>query len=97
MPVTRADTYMIKPYARSVIGWTSTGETVLMTVDGKDAVSGATAYQLDHVLTSIGVVTAMDLDGGNSSTMFVDGRVINKPSLGVEHPVSTALLVMTTS
>jgi exopolysaccharide biosynthesis protein len=95
-PVVRADTYMIKPYARSVIGWTATGVTVLMTVDGQDAVSGATAYQLDSVLRSLGVVNALDLDGGNSTTFYAEGRVLNTPSRGIEHPVSTGLLVIAT-
>ena len=67
---------------------------VLITVDGKDAVSGATAYQLDRLLESLGVVTALDLDGGNSTTFFAEGRVLNKPSRGTEHPVSTGLLVV---
>ena len=96
-PIVRADTYMIKPYARTVIGWTATGETVLMTVDGTDSVSGATASQLVRVLRSLDVVTALDLDGGNSTTMYEGGRVLNKPSRGFEHPVSTGLLVIANS
>lgn len=95
-PIAPADTYMVKPYARTLIGWTGTGVTVLMTVDGKDAVSGATAFQLDHLVESLGVVTALDLDGGNSTTFFAEGRVLNKPSRGTEHPVSTGLLVIAT-
>jgi exopolysaccharide biosynthesis protein len=97
VPIVTADTYMVKPYARTVIGWTATGVTLLMTVDGKDAVSGATAYQLDSVLESLGVVTAIDLDGGNSTTFFAQGHVLNKPSRGSEHPVSTGLLVILAS
>ena len=96
-PINQADAFMVKPYARTVIGWTATGVTVLMTVDGKDAVSGATAHQLERVLESLGVVTALDLDGGNSTTFFASGRVLNKPSQGTEHPVSTALLVIAAS
>lgn len=93
-PIIHADTYSIKPYARTVIGWTTTGVTVLMTVDGKDEVSGATVHQLDNVLESLGVVTALDLDGGNSTTFYAQGRVLNKPSRGSEHAVSTSLLVL---
>jgi hypothetical protein len=93
-PVVRADTYMIKPYARTVIGWTAAGETVIMTVDGKDGASGATAFQLDRLLQSLNVVTALDLDGGESTTFYAKGRVLNSPSHGAERPVSTALLVV---
>jgi exopolysaccharide biosynthesis protein len=65
-----------------------------MTVDGHDEVSGATVHQLDEVLESLGVVTAIDLDGGNSTTLYAKGRVLNKPARGSEHPVSTSLLVL---
>jgi hypothetical protein len=93
-PIVPTDTYMVKPYARTVIGWTASGETVIMTVDGKDDVSGATAYQLDRLLRSLDVWTALDLDGGVSTTLYANGHVLNKPSRGREQPVSTALLVI---
>src|ERR1035438_4499264 len=93
-PIVPADTYMVKPYARTVIGWTASGETVIMTVDGKDGVSGATAHQLVSLLQSINVVTALDLDGGNSTTLYAQGRVLNRPSHGTERPVSTGLLIV---
>ena len=93
-PIDPADTYMVKPYARTVIGWTASGETVIMTVDGKDGVSGATASQLVSMLQSLNVVTALDLDGGNSTTFYAKGRVLNRPSQGKERPVSTGLLVV---
>jgi exopolysaccharide biosynthesis protein len=93
-PIVPADTYMAKPYARTVIGWTAWGETVIMTVDGKDGVSGATAKQLVSLLQSLNVVTALDLDGGVSTTLYAEGRVLSGPSHGTERPVSTALLVV---
>ncbi len=93
-PIVSADTYMTKPYARTVIGWTASGETVIMTVDGKDGVSGATAVQLVKLLRSLNVVTALDLDGGMSTTLYAKGRVLTKSSRGSERPVSTALLVV---
>jgi exopolysaccharide biosynthesis protein len=93
-PIVSADTYMVKPYARTVIGWTASGETIIMTVDGKDGVSGATAHQLVSLLQSLNVVTALDLDGGNSTTLYANGRVLNRPSHGTERPVSTGLLIV---
>jgi exopolysaccharide biosynthesis protein len=93
-PIVSADTYMARPYARTVIGWTASGETVIMTVDGKDGVLGATAHQLVGLLKSLDVVTALDLDGGDSTTLYAQGCVLNRPSHGTERPVSTALLVV---
>jgi exopolysaccharide biosynthesis protein len=93
-PIAPADSYLLKPYARTVIGWTASGETVIMTVDGEDTVSGATAHQLVSLLQSLDVVTALDLDGGNSTTFYAKGRVLNRPFHGTERPVSTSLLVV---
>ena len=93
-PIAPADTYMAKSYARTVIGWTASGETVIMTVDGKDCKSGATAHQLVSLLQSLNVVTALDLDGGKSTTLYARGRVFDSPSHGNERPVSTGLLVV---
>jgi len=42
----------------------------------------------------LGAVDAMNLDGGGSTTMFLDGKVVNKPSdKEGERKVSDALLV----
>jgi len=35
---------------------------------------------LAEYLLSLGAVDAMNLDGGGSTTMFVDGKVVNHPS-----------------
>jgi exopolysaccharide biosynthesis protein len=93
-PISPADTTMAKPYARTVIGWTASGEMVLMTVAGKDGKSGATAHQLVNLLQSLNVVTALDLDGGESTTLYAKGHVFDSSSHGNERPVSTALLVV---
>ncbi|HQU00642.1 MAG TPA: phosphodiester glycosidase family protein [Acidimicrobiales bacterium] len=93
VPISPADAYMAKRYARTVIGWTSSGETVIMIVTGTDAKSGATGHQLDRLLRSLGVVTALDLDGGNSTTLYANGHVYYHAGKG-ERPVSTSLLVV---
>ncbi len=91
--VSRADTYMWQRFPRTVLGWTASGSTVLLTVGGTDQRAGATAGQLIKILQSLGVSTAIDLDGGQSTSLFVDGRVVYHPG-NVERPVATALLVI---
>ena len=93
-PIDPADTFLMKPYARTTIGWTASGTTIIMTVDGRDGVTGATVFQLDALLQSLNVVTAIALDGGNSTTFYAKGRVLNRPSRGKERPVGTGLLVV---
>jgi trimeric autotransporter adhesin len=95
-PINRADTYMATPYSRTVVGWTASGETVIMSVGGRDAKSGATMYQLVTMLLSLDVVTALDLDGGGSTTLYSNGRVIY-PTAKTERAVSTSLLVVKSS
>jgi exopolysaccharide biosynthesis protein len=95
-PINRADTYMATPCGRTIIGWTATGETVIMSIAGIDTKSGATMYQMVTLLLSQNVVTALDLDGGGSTSLFANGRVVYPPSKE-ERPVSTALLVVQNS
>lgn len=84
---------MMERYARTAMGWTASGDTVIMTVDGTDTRSGATAYQLIRLLQALKVVTAIALDGGNSTALYANGRVIYHAGRA-ERPVSTGLLVV---
>jgi len=93
VPISRADTYMLKRYARTVIGWTQSGETVIMIVAGTDGKSGATGYQLVRLLRSLKVVTALDLDGGNSTALYANGKIYYHAGRN-QRPVSTGLLVV---
>jgi exopolysaccharide biosynthesis protein len=92
-PISRGDTYMNEPYPRTVVGWTTSGETVIMSVGGVDGKSGATMAQLIAMLTSLDVNTALDLDGGNSTTLYANRQVLY-PTIKTERLVSTGLLVV---
>lgn len=93
VPISPTDTYMAQRYARTVIGWTGSGETVIMIVAGTDDKSGATGYQLDRLLQSLHVVTALDLDGGDSTALYANGRIYYHAGRA-ERPISTGLLVV---
>ena len=61
--------------ARTGIGVTADGKRVFMVViDSGGGFTGMTTFQLAKVLQALGAVNAMNLDGGGSSTMFVDGQ-----------------------
>jgi exopolysaccharide biosynthesis protein len=94
VPTSSSDTYMTQRYARSVVGWTASGETVIVTVGGLDDRTGATASELDKLLLSLNVVTALDLDGGDSTALYANGRIFYHANKVGERPVSTALLVI---
>ncbi len=91
--VSPTDSYMNAPSARTAIGWTAQGETVIMTVGGADGESGATWSQLVAMLQSLDVTTALDLDGGTSTALFANGRLLY-PSSRSERQVSTSVLIV---
>jgi len=81
---------------RTAIGQTKTGEVLLLVIDGRSLESiGATLRDVQDILLQYGAVNAANLDGGSSTTMYYNGKVINKPSdkLG-ERTVPTAFIVM---
>lgn len=78
---------------RTAIGIDDFGNLILVVVDGRQALSkGLTMLELADLMDSIGAKHAMNLDGGGSSTLFLDGQVVNKPSDGQERKVSNAIL-----
>lgn len=53
---------------------------LMVVSDGRtDRSAGLTLYQLAHFLQSKGATLAYNLDGGGSSTMYFNGRVVNEP------------------
>jgi exopolysaccharide biosynthesis protein len=73
---------------------------LLVTVDGrqKGYSIGMALRQLAELLLEFGAVDAINLDGGGSTTMVVDGKLINKPSdAGGERAVSDAILILENS
>jgi exopolysaccharide biosynthesis protein len=50
--------------------------------------------QFGRLMVRLGAVSALNLDGGGSSTMVIRGKVVNRPSAGFERRVTNALLVL---
>ena len=83
-------------HPRTMIG-TSADKTIwLVTVDGRQPEHsvGMTLVELRTLAKRLGLTNALNLDGGGSTTMWVQGEVINGPSdLTGPRKVSDALLV----
>ncbi len=57
------------------------GKFLLITIDGRSEESGGIGLEdLAKILLELGATDAMNLDGGGSTTMFLDGKIVNKPS-----------------
>ncbi len=66
---------------RTAIGIIDTNHYVLVVSDGRTSESsGLTLYQLAEFMKGLGVKQAYNLDGGGSSTMVFNGKVINNPT-----------------
>ncbi|MGL4847598.1 MAG: phosphodiester glycosidase family protein [Clostridium sp.] len=82
---------------RTAIGQRADGAIVMMVIDGRSIVNGlgATMTELQTLMLTKGqCVTAINLDGGKSSTMYLDGKVINNLSngLGERYIVSSVVV-----
>lgn len=73
---------------RTAIGQKANGNIVMVAVDSP----GMTADELADLMLSLGCMNAINADGGGSTTMVQDGKIINKPENG-ERAVGSVLLV----
>lgn len=83
-------------HPRTAVAKLKDGKFLMVTVDGRQpGVSvGMNLQELADYLLSLGATDAMNFDGGGSTTMFLDGKVINAPSdKEGERKVSDAIVV----
>jgi len=74
---------------RTAIGVDGQGAVYFIVVDGRSQESlGMTLGELQVYLSAFGLIDALNLDGGGSSTMVVLGEVGNRPSDGKEREVA---------
>lgn len=66
---------------RTAIGQKADGSIVLLTIDGRQGLqAGATIGDVQKLMLAQGVKNAVNLDGGASTTLYYNGKVINSPS-----------------
>ncbi|MFS0723867.1 phosphodiester glycosidase family protein [Paenibacillus sp. 1P07SE] len=80
---------------RTVIANYKDDQLLFLVTDGSDEYgnSGATLQELQILLSRFGVKDAYNLDGGGSSTLVFNGRVVNKPSDGNLRQLATNFLL----
>lgn len=82
---------------RTLAGTDAEGRIILVTADGRQTGSlGLSIQEAALVAQSLGMVEAINLDGGGSTTMVANDTVVNIPSNagGAERAVGDALLVL---
>ena len=79
---------------RTAIGYTQDDNFIMVAVDGREGASvGLTLKELAWFMKSIGCTNAMNLDGGGSTVMYVNGRVVNMPKVKGGIALSNALTI----
>ena len=81
---------------RTGVGATADGRLLLVTVDGRQPgwSVGMSLREFAELFVSLGAQAAINLDGGGSTTMVLDGTVVNRVSDPQERRIPTAVLVL---
>ncbi len=87
--------FVERRHPRTAIAILKNEKILLVTVDGRSEKSGGiNLLDLANFLVSLGAIDALNLDGGGSTTMYIDGRIVNQPSdKQGERKVSDAILI----
>ncbi len=79
---------------RTAIGYTKDNRFIIITADGREGSSiGMTLKELAYYMQKLGCVNAMNLDGGGSTVMYVNGYIANKPPVKGGIALSNALTI----
>ncbi|MFK7692770.1 phosphodiester glycosidase family protein [Paenibacillus sp. HJGM_3] len=89
-------------HPRTAIGTKADGTVVMMEIDGRAPgfSEGVETSELGQIMKDMGVVNALNLDGGGSSTFIArlpgesTFRMLNRPSDGVERQTGNSLLLI---
>ncbi|MBI2743813.1 MAG: phosphodiester glycosidase family protein [Chlamydiales bacterium] len=97
--------FLTERHPRTAVGIKEDGHWLFVVVDGRQPTRsiGMTMGELANFMADLGATHALNLDGGGSSTFYLDGNVLNTPSSssednkqeGSQRPVSDALLIFT--
>ncbi len=83
-------------HPRTCIGYTKDGKLIIMVIEGRhpNKAEGATLTQEAKLLKDIGCIEALNLDGGGSSCLLINGKETITPSeKGVQRPVPAVFMI----
>ena len=81
---------------RTAVGVTSDKKMILFVCEGRqmtEGVSGLTTADVANVLLDLGCVEAINLDGGGSSCMLINGKTTIKVSDGSQRSVGSTIMI----
>jgi len=90
------DVNCVNPDPRSAVGVTADGLLVLFVCEGREMTEGVVGYSTENVakiLLEFGCTDAINLDGGGSSCLLVNGYETIQPSDGEQRAVGSCIYV----
>ena len=96
IPGKRSPSLVLSYEPRTALGFNKE-KLFLIVVDGRQPnySTGLSLYRLAEILVEFGATEAINLDGGSSSTIIVDGQLANRPSGHQERNVLNAVFITT--
>ncbi|MFI4937529.1 MAG: phosphodiester glycosidase family protein [Candidatus Berkiellales bacterium] len=80
--LSKTSDFYVKPHARTAIGLKANGEIVIVVAENYygvlGGIQGLSITSLATLMQQLGCGSALNLDGGGSSTLWVNGKVINR-------------------
>ncbi|MCW3090770.1 MAG: hypothetical protein JWP81_1839 [Ferruginibacter sp.] len=83
-------------HPRTLMGYTKDNQLIIMVIEGRNpgAAEGADLQQAAQVMAAVGCIEALNLDGGGSSCMLINGKETIHPSdKGVQRAVPAVLVI----
>jgi exopolysaccharide biosynthesis protein len=83
-------------HPRTAIGYTKDGHIIILVSEGRsESAAGLTLPQMAKILQELGCEEALNLDGGGSTCMIINGKKVNYPSdKGEQRPVPSVFMIM---
>ncbi len=82
-------------HPRTAIGYTKDNKIIVFVCEGRsENAAGLTLPQMANILQQLGCVEALNLDGGGSTCMLINGKEVNYPSSkGVQRAVPSVFVI----
>ncbi len=82
-------------HPRTAMGYTASGKLIVMVIEGRNpgVAEGASLEQEARLFKDLGCEEALNLDGGGSSCMLINGKETIKPSDKQQRPVPAVFII----
>jgi len=83
-------------HPRTAMGYTAGGQLIILVIEGRNnEAHGATLVQEARILKDLGCVEALNLDGGGSSCLLVNGKETIRPADKKQRSVPAVFIIKT--